>query len=98
MSFIRRLFGLLFLALPFMTAAAAQVDAPTTDLANRIFAITGKAPVTLTFRNVSSLDSDQVRVIRTAIETQLRAQGVKFVDNSAQSTLVRVTLSENLRG
>lgn len=100
MSFIRRLFGLLaFLALPLMTTTAAQVDAPTTDFAKRIFAVTGSAsPVTLTFRNASSLDPDQVRVIRTAIETQLRAMGVRFVDNSPQSTLVRVTLSENTRG
>jgi hypothetical protein len=100
MSFIRRFFGLLaFLALSLMTAKAAAVDAPTTDFAKRIVAVTGVAqPVTLTFRNASSLDSDQVRVIRTAIETQLRALGVKFVDNTSQSTLVRVTFSENSRG
>jgi hypothetical protein len=100
MSFIRRLFGLLaFMALSLVTAAAAPMDAPTADFAKRIFALTGpSSPVTLTFRNVSSLDPDQVRVVRTAIETQLRALGTKFVENSPQATLVRVTLSENTRG
>jgi hypothetical protein len=99
MSFIFRLFALLaVLSLPLGLIAATAGDAPTTDFADRIFAATGAAPVTLTFRNVSTLDADQVRVIRSAIETQLRNLGVKFVEASPQSTTVRVTLSQNVRG
>jgi hypothetical protein len=96
MSFKFRLFVLFaVLALP-ITAIA--LDAPTIEFANRIFAVTGAGPVSLTFRNVSTMDADQVRVIRSGIETQLRSVGVRLVDAQQQSTAVRVTLSQNVRG
>ncbi len=98
MSFICRLFGLLVaIALPLTGVAASPTEAPTTEFANRIFAVSGAGPVTLTVRNASTLDVEQVRIIRTGIETQLRNLGVKFVD-AGQATQVRITLSQNARG
>lgn len=99
MSFKFRLFVLFAaVALPLATLAVATSGAPTTEFANRIFAVAGAGPVSLTFRNASTMDADQVRVIRSGIETQLRSVGVRFVEPSQQSAVVRVTLSQNIRG
>ena len=99
MSYISRLFGLLLLlALLPATAVAAPAEAPTTDFANRIFAVTGAVPVTLTVRNATTLDGDQVQIIRSGIETQLRNLGVKLVDAGTSATQVRITISQNSRG
>ena len=99
MSYISRLFGLsLAVGLLLAQAIAAPAEAPTTDFANRIFAVTGAVPVNLTVRNSTSLDADQVQVTRTGIETQLRGLGVKFVDAGTSATQLRITISQNTRG
>src|SRR5512141_2560849 len=99
MSYISRLFGLTLAVILLLTPAiAAPSEAPTTDFANRVFAITGAVPATITFRNATPLDADQVQVIRTGIETQLRSLGAKLVDAGTSATQVRITLSQNVRG
>jgi hypothetical protein len=80
-----------------LPAAAADWSQPAGQLAREIAAITGPGAATLTVRNASSLPAGEVQVIRRALETQLRAGGVRVVTANGAAE-VRVTLSEDLQG
>lgn len=72
-------------------------DSPSADLARQIAALTGPGTITLTVLNRSSLASDDVPVIRRALERELRSVGVIVHAKNADSD-VRVTLSQNMQG
>src|SRR5512142_2843379 len=76
--------------------ATAKWDAPTFELARKIFALSGSGPASFNFQNTSSLPPDAAHAIRRSIQDGLRASGVQFRD--AAPTSIKVILSENIRG
>jgi len=72
-------------------------DVSSADLARQIVALTGPGTITLVVMNRSSLASDDVPIIRRALERELRNAGVMVRAKDADSD-VRVTLSQNLQG
>jgi hypothetical protein len=78
-------------------AHAANWEQPASDLAKQIAALTGPGQAKLTIRNESSLAAAEVPQIRRLLERDLRGFGVVAGENES-ATLIRVTLSENLRG
>lgn len=89
----------LFVALSCISPAHALTtwDSPSADLAKQIAAITGPGTITLVVKNRSSLSSDDVPVIRRALERELRSAGVVVRARDADSD-VRVTVSQNTQG
>ena len=99
MNFSSRLRGwaLLPLVLLMATAAlAADWSGKATELAKAIAAASGPGTITLSVVNSSALPKDQVPEIQRAIETQLRASGVRVGSAANANSDVRVTLSENI--
>jgi len=78
-------------------AQAANWEQPVGALATQIASLAGPGPVQLVVRNRSSLSPDQIPPIQTLLEQDLRAFGV-IAGGSDSPTMIRVTLSENLRG
>lgn len=79
------------------SARAATWEQPAAALAGQIAPLTGPGPIQLTVDNRSSLSASEVVLIRRLLEHDLRGQGV-FPRGSYSATVVRVTLSQNLRG
>jgi hypothetical protein len=67
------------------------------QLAARIAAATGPGSVALEVTNRSSLDDKSLREIRSALQAQLRVQGVSTVAPDQSVGSVNVVLSESLR-
>ena len=78
-------------------AQAANWKQPTETLARKIEALTGPGPVQLTVTNHSSLPADELPVIQSLLEHDLRGLGVT-PGGANSATQVTVTLSENVRG
>jgi hypothetical protein len=76
---------------------ASQFDQPAADLARQIAALTGPGPAKLVIHNNSTLPNGEIPVIRQLLEHDLRALGVT-TGSSDSATIIRVTLSQNLRG
>jgi hypothetical protein len=93
-----RLSALLVLALVLSLPAAAQWSEPAAQLARQIAAITGPGAVSLDIRNISSLPSDQVPVIRRNLQTELGSAGVRVVNPDSAAAEIKLTLSENVQG
>jgi len=72
-------------------------DAPSADLARQIAALTGPGTITLLVANRSSIASDDVPIIRRALERELRSAGVLVRAKDADSDVL-VTLSQNTQG
>ena len=72
-------------------------DAPCSELARQIAALTGPGTVTLTITNRSSISADDVPTIRRTLERNLRSLGI-VVGAKDADTDVRVTLSQNTQG
>jgi len=89
------IFAVLVSVLP--AAHAANWEQPASDLAKQIASLTGPGPAKLTIRNESSLAAADTLQIRRLIERDLRGLGVAAGENDS-ATLIRVALSENLRG
>jgi hypothetical protein len=79
------------------TPPASQFDQPAADLALQIAALTGPGPAKLVIHNNSTLPSGEILVIRQLLERDLRSFGVT-TGSSDSATIIRVTLSQNLRG
>lgn len=79
-------------------ASAADWAQPAGQLARAIVAITGPGAASISYRNQSSLPSDQADAIRLAIENQLRAGGVRLTGAANAAAEIRVTFSENAQG
>lgn len=73
-------------------------DAPAAETSRRIVSLAGNGPLSFEVRNASSTPQDQIMIIRRAIESNLRAQGVQLREAAQGYATVRVTLSENVRG
>ena len=67
------------------------------QFADRIAAATGPGAVALEVTNRSSLDDKSVREVRSALQAQLRVQGVRTVDADQAMGTVNIILSESLR-
>ena len=72
-------------------------DSPSADLVRQIAVLTGPGTITLVVNNQSSISSDDVPVIRRALERELRSAGIVVRAKDADCD-VRVTLSQNLQG
>ncbi len=77
---------------------AEKWDAPAAEASRRIIALAGNGPLSFEVRNASSVPQDQVAVIRRAIDSNLRSQGVQMREAAQGFATVRVTLSENVQG
>jgi hypothetical protein len=75
-----------------------QWDTPAAEACRRILALAGNGPLSFEVVNASSIPQDQAKIIRQAIETNLRAQGVQLRAAAQGYATVRVTLSENIYG
>jgi len=93
-----RLAALLFgaLLLPSSLFASNLGDAARL-LADRIAAVSGPGAVALEVANRSSLDEKSVREVRSALQAQLRVQGVRTATADQSMGSVNVVLSESLR-
>lgn len=89
----------LFVAL--LCAAAAWAanswDAPSSEMAKQIAAITGPGTVSLKISNRSSISTDDIPGVRKALDRELHAAGVIVQAKNASSD-VRLTLSQNAQG
>ena len=98
MTFFHRL---LFLTIALLCSSLAHAsntwDAPASDLARQIAALTGPGTITLTLTNRSALSNDDAVTIRNTVERELRTAGITLRAKDANSD-VRITLSQNLQG
>ena len=90
---------LLFLPSLFFAAElfAANLGDTARQLADRIAFATGPGSIALEVTNRSSLDEKSVREVRSALQAELRAQGVHIVAADQAVGTVNVVLSESLR-
>jgi hypothetical protein len=77
--------------------AADNWDAPATELARQIAALTGPGTVSLSIRDNSSISLDEVPAIRKSLLNGLSALGVTVRPGADAATIVRVTLSQAAR-
>ena len=95
-SFRLNAFLLVIVFLPSLSLASNLGDTAR-QLADRIAAAAGPGSVALEITNRSSLDEKSVREVRSALQTQLRVQGVRTVVEEQSMGTVNVVLSESLR-
>ena len=95
-SSLRILFLLAACFLPPSLFASDFADAAR-RLADRIASTTGPGSITLDFTNHSSLDDKAAQEVRSALQAELRVQGVRTVDAEQSLGTVKVVLSESLR-
>ena len=98
MNFKPRLFVIavaLTLLLP--QAQGASWEQPAAALARQIAALAGPGPAQLVLRNQSTLNPNDLPQIRQTLEQDLRSLGV-LPGSSDSTTLIRVTLAQNLHG
>jgi hypothetical protein len=90
---------LLIFALVFLVPARAsnRWDDPSDELAKQIAAIAGPGPAKLTIKNRSSIPAEQLPVIRRTLERDLQSYGVTASSSAEAATVIRVTLSQNLK-
>ncbi len=96
---MKRYWAVVALVLACLTPAAraANWEQAARDLARQIAVLAGPGPARLTIRNDSPLAIGEVPGIRTLLERDLRGYGV-VSGGSDSATLIRITLSENVRG
>ena len=82
--------------LPSFSVASNLTDAAR-QLARKIGSVTGPGAVALEVTNKSSLDDRSVRDIRSSLEAELRAEGVRTASVDQAMGTVQVTLSESVR-
>jgi hypothetical protein len=84
-----------------LVAVAAQPvpspwEQPASELAEQIATILGPGQAHLTIRNLSSISSDKIPLIRRLLTQDLKSHGVVMADAESANT-IRVTLSESAR-
>jgi hypothetical protein len=77
--------------------SASTLSDTARQLADRIAAITGPGAIALDITNRSSLDDKSVREISSALQAQLRVQGIRTASADQSMGVVVVVLSESLR-
>lgn len=94
----RRITNAAVLVLTLASAAwAGDWQAPASQMAQRIAAITGPGAVAATVVNHSSLTSSEVDDVRRKLSTELAAFGVQSASADQAAATVQVTLSENVQ-
>jgi len=78
-------------------ASASVLGDAARQLAHKIASATGPGTIALEITNRSSLDDKSVREVRSALEAQLRTEGVRAAKADESMGSVQVTLSESLR-
>ena len=76
---------------------ASNLDDAARQLADRIAAVTGPGAIALEITNRSSLDEKSVRTARSALQAQLRVQGIRTAAADQSMGSVNIVLSESLR-
>src|SRR5271169_4208521 len=76
---------------------ASNLGDTARQLADRIASSSGPGSIALDIANRSSLDEKSVREVRSALQAELRAQGVHIVAADQAVGTVNVVLSESLR-
>src|SRR5258706_10546513 len=79
------------------SASASVLGDAARELAHKIASTSGPGAVALDITNRSSLDDKSVREIRSALEAQLRSEGVRTAKLDESMGSVQVTLSESIR-
>src|SRR5690348_11350848 len=69
---------------------------PAAELAGQIADLLGPGQAQLTVRNLSTIQTGEISVIRKLIEQDLKARGV-LAGGTESANAIRVTLSENTR-
>jgi hypothetical protein len=92
----------LFRILAFFFATSALLSASTfgdaaRQLAGRIASTSGPGAIAFTLTNRSSFDDKSVHEIQSALQAQLRLQGVRTTSTDQSMGSVEIVLSENLR-
>jgi hypothetical protein len=89
----------LFLATVFLppSVCASPLGDAARQLAHKISATTGPGAIALEVANRSSLDDKSVHEVRSALEAELRVEGVHTAKAEQAMGFVLVILSENLR-
>src|ERR1700761_7344333 len=70
---------------------------PAADLSGQIADILGPGQVQLSIRNLSSIQTSEIPVIRKLLEQDLKAHSV-LVSGTESANAIHLTLSENARG
>jgi len=92
-----KLVALLFsIFLPSLLLASNLGDTAR-QLADRISSVTGPSSIAFELTNRSSLDEKSVREVRSALESELHAHGVRAVAADQSVGTVSIVLSESLR-
>jgi hypothetical protein len=78
-------------------ASASVLGDSARQLAHKIASATGPGAVSLEITNRSSLDDKSVREVRSALEAELRVQGVRTAKAEEAMGWVQITLSESIR-
>ena len=78
-------------------ANASTLGDAARQLAHKIASATGPGAIALEVTNRSSLDDKSVREVRSSLEAQLRAEGVRTVKADESMGSVAITLSESVR-
>ena len=94
---LRLFFFLLVICILSCSGFASNFTDTARQLADRIAAVTGPGSMALEVTNRSSLDEKTVREVRTALQGELRAQGVRVVNTEQAIGTVSAVLSESLR-
>lgn len=90
---------LIILLLTGVAASGQGLDGLVQGLAQKIAAaLKPHAPVTLSFRSVSSMNAGDTAATQAAMERELRSLGLAVGDRGPDGNEVQVTLSENPRG
>lgn len=89
----------LLLAIVFLPSSlsASILGDTARQLAHKIAATTGPGAIALNVTNRSSLDDKSVREVRSALEAQLRTEGVRTAQPDQAMGSIEVILSESLR-
>lgn len=88
---------LLFVIFSSSLLLASNLGDTARQLADRVAAAAGPGVLALEVINRSSLDEKSVREIRSALESELRAQGLQIAAEEQAMGTVNVVLSESLR-
>lgn len=85
----------LFALVLVISAHAVDWSAPEQELSRKIVAVTGNAPISLTFDNRSSLTRRDAEIIENGIAGTLTTMGLHLGPAAPGSAAVAITLSEN---
>ncbi len=77
-----------------LAAGAADWSTPEQQLSRKIFSITGRGPVALSFENRSSIGRRESEIIQNGMRGAIESAGV-HIAGGEQSTTVTISLSEN---